>query len=250
MMKVVEVLAEKYGFNLEEAMSSLKSVKSVKKAKKVEVSDIFAEMTREGDGVVEVVVVKEKKPRTSAQLIAFEKMRVKRAEKLAEKELEKEKLKLEVGEEEVGAPKEVKEKKEKVVKEKKEKVVKAPKEKVVKAPKEKVVKEKKEKEVKEKKPRSEAQLAAFEKMKQAKADKKALKELEGKVEVVSEVVSEVEEEVSIVSVVKFIHEGVKYLKSSNNTLYNAETEEAVGMWDEITGKIIEMELTEEEEIDE
>ena len=29
MMKVVEVLAEKYGFNLEEAMSSLKSVKSV-----------------------------------------------------------------------------------------------------------------------------------------------------------------------------------------------------------------------------
>ena len=242
MMKVVEVLAEKYGFNLEEAMSSLKSVKSVKKAKKVEVSDIFAEMTREGDGVVEVVVVKEKKPRTSAQLIAFEKMRVKRAEKLAEKELEKEKLKLEVGEEEVGAPKEVKEKKEMVVKEKKEKVVKAPKE--------KVVKEKKEKEVKEKKPRSEAQLAAFEKMKQAKADKKALKELEGKVEVVSEVVSEVEEEVSIVSVVKFIHEGVKYLKSSNNNLNNAETEEAVGMWDEITGKIIEMELTEEEEIDE
>ena len=92
-MKVVEVLAEKYGFKLEEAMSSLKSVKSVKKAKKVEVSDIFAEMTREGDGVVEVVVVKEKKPRTSAQLIAFEKMRVKRAEKLAEKELEKEREK-------------------------------------------------------------------------------------------------------------------------------------------------------------
>ena len=78
-------------------------------------------------------------------------------------------------------------------------------------------------------------------MKQAKAEKKekALKEKENAVVVVEEV-----------SVKKFVHEGVEYLKSSNNTLYNPETEEAVGMWDENTGKMLEMELTEEEEIDE
>jgi hypothetical protein len=224
-MKVVSILAEKYGFNVEEAMASLKKVKSVKSVKKVEVSDIFEDLTRESgvdSGRVEcvdkVAVVKEKKPRTEAQLVAFEKMRLKRAEKLAEKLAEKEKE----GEGASTDPKDPKEPK-------------APKE--PKKPKE----PKEPKEEKEKKPRTEAQLAAFEKMKQAKAEKKekALKEKENAVVVVEEV-----------SVKKFVHEGVEYLKSSNNTLYNPETEEAVGMWDENTGKMLEMELTEEEEIDE
>jgi outer membrane biosynthesis protein TonB len=236
-MKVVSILAEKYGFNVEEAMASLKKVKSVKSVKKVEVSDIFEDLTRESgvdSGRVEcvdkVAVVKEKKPRTEAQLVAFEKMRLKRAEKLAEKLAEKEKE----GEGASTDPKDPKEPK--APKEpKKPKEPKAPKE--PKKPKE----PKEPKEEKEKKPRTEAQLAAFEKMKQAKAEKKekALKEKENAVVVVEEV-----------SVKKFVHEGVEYLKSSNNTLYNPETEEAVGMWDENTGKMLEMELTEEEEIDE
>ena len=55
-----------------------------------------------------------------------------------------------------------------------------------------------------------------------------------------------EEEEQEVSVVKFEHAGKTYLKSSENILYDPETQEPVGMWNEDTQSIDEVELTEEE----
>ena len=47
---------------------------------------------------------------------------------------------------------------------------------------------------------------------------------------------------------EFIHEGKKYLRSiSTQMLYDPETEEPVGQWDEETGSIIKLELESEEE---
>jgi hypothetical protein len=57
---------------------------------------------------------------------------------------------------------------------------------------------------------------------------------------------EVEEDEQEVSVVKFEHAGKTYLKSSENILYDPETQEPVGMWNEETQSIDEVELTEEE----
>ena len=70
-------------------------------------------------------------------------------------------------------------------------------------------------------------------------------------EVVAPVVEEVaapveEEEEQEVSVVKFEHAGKTYLKSSENILYDPETQDPVGMWNEETQSIDEVELTEEE----
>jgi hypothetical protein len=55
-----------------------------------------------------------------------------------------------------------------------------------------------------------------------------------------------EEEEQEVTVVKFTHEGKTYLKSSENILYDPETQDPVGMWNEETQSIDEVELTEEE----
>jgi hypothetical protein len=55
-----------------------------------------------------------------------------------------------------------------------------------------------------------------------------------------------EEEEQEVSVVKFEHAGKTYLKSSENILYDPETQDPVGMWNEETQSIDEVELTEEE----
>ena len=57
---------------------------------------------------------------------------------------------------------------------------------------------------------------------------------------------EEEEEVPEVSVVKFAHGGKTYLKSSENILYDPETQDPVGMWNEETQSIDEVELTEED----
>ena len=136
-------------------------------------------------------------------------------------------------------------------------------EKVVKEKKVKVVKEKKVKEDKEKKPRTEKQVAAFEKMKAKRAENlKAKKDLasvvstpsdpasdpeivqvEGEVEAVVEV-----EEEDEVSVSKFSHEGKEYLISSENTLYDPDSEEAVGRWNVETKTIEAIGELEEEEI--
>lgn len=139
---------------------------------------------------------------------------------------------------------------ENVVKEKKEKVVKEKKEKVVKEKKVKVVKEEKEK-----KPRTEKQVAAFEKMKAKRAENlKAKKDLasvvstpsDTQVEQVEAPVDEPEEDE--VSVRKFSHEGKEYLISSENTLYDPESQEAVGRWNgstiEAIGELEEEEIVE------
>jgi hypothetical protein len=234
-MRVISVLSGKYNFSAEEGLKLYEeSVKKVKKVKKVEVEDIFVEMSRiEGVENVDNVVVKEKKARTEKQEAAFEKMKAKRAEMLKEKK-------------ESGVVVE------KVIKEKKEKKV-------------KVIKEEKEK-----KPRTEKQQAAFDKMKAKRAENlKAKKDAasvvstpsDSQVETVSpavetvspavETVSEAVETVSQedeVSVRKFSHEGKEYLISNENTLYDPESEEAVGRWNADSRKIEAISELEEEEI--
>ena len=96
--------------------------------------------------------------------------------------------------------------------------------------------------------------------KQAKADKKVEKKVEKvekvekKVEVVvadseSDSDSDSDEEPEV-SVVVFEHGGKKYLRSSENVLYDEKTQDVVGMWNESTGKIEECELESEDEEEE
>jgi hypothetical protein len=60
---------------------------------------------------------------------------------------------------------------------------------------------------------------------------------------------EEEEEEEVVTVKKFEHNGVTYLRSSNNTLYNKDSD-PVGIWNELTQSIDLCELDEEEEEEE
>lgn len=211
------MLSGKYNFSAEEGLKLYEeSVKKVKKVKKVEVEDIFVEMSRIEGVVVDNVVVKEKKARTEKQEAAFDKMKAKRAEMLKEKK-------------ESGVVVE------KVIKEKKVKVI---------------------KEEKEKKPRTEKQQAAFDKMKAKRAENlKAKKDAasvvstpsDSQVEKVSEAVERVSQE-DEVRVRKFSHEGKEYLISNENTLYDPESEEAVGRWNADSRKIEAISELEEEEI--
>jgi colicin import membrane protein len=126
---------------------------------------------------------------------------------------------------------------------------------------------------KEKKPRTEAQIAAFEKMKakgEEKRKQKALEKEQGVVAPVTEPVAEVaapvtepvkaaktkktkevktvvEETKEEVKVKKFEVNGKKYLKSSENILYDAETQDVIGKWNEDKKEIIFEELEEEED---
>ena len=47
-------------------------------------------------------------------------------------------------------------------------------------------------------------------------------------------------------VVVWIHEGAKYLRSSENDLYDPDTQEHIGVWNEETQEIDEVEDDEEE----
>jgi hypothetical protein len=86
-MKIVETLASKYGFDKDEAMVLFTKEK---KEKKVKVMDLFEEMAREEGGVVEGVVVVEKKTKKAEKeekkLEKEAKKAAKEAEKLAKKE--------------------------------------------------------------------------------------------------------------------------------------------------------------------
>ena len=108
-------------------------------------------------------------------------------------------------------------------------------------------KEVKVKEVKEKKPRTEKQQAAFEKMKIARQEKlKEKKAAAASGGSSSGVVTEVEE----ITVKKMVYEGKEYLLSKDNTVYDEDTEEVVGKWDDKENKIVVAEELEEEQIDE
>ena len=79
--------------------------------------------------------------------------------------------------------------------------------------------------------------------KAAKSNKKTPK-LEKKVEV-EDTEDETEEEE--VQVTKFEFGGKKYLRSSKNVLYDAETQDEIGVWNEAKQEIEFAELEEEEE---
>jgi len=55
-----------------------------------------------------------------------------------------------------------------------------------------------------------------------------------------------EEEEEEITVKKFEHKGKTYLRSSNNVIYDAKTEEAIGSWNEAREEIEEYELEEDE----
>ena len=82
-------------------------------------------------------------------------------------------------------------------------------------------------------------------------NKKVENEAEKKVdeELVEEEVEE-EEDAATVTVKKFEHKGVQYLKSSENVIYDANTQDVVGKWNETTQDIDEVEEEEEEEEEE
>jgi hypothetical protein len=232
MNTVVEMLSSKYGFDVEEGKKYVEeNVKSVEKKgrpkkekKEVEVSgkvDIFTTLV--GDGTESSSENKEETP----------KKMTKKAEKEAKK-LEKEAAK---------AAKEA----EKKAKEDAKAAKKA---------------EKEAKAQKEKKPRTEAQIAAFEKMKAKGEEKRKQKALEKEQEkaqdpqqitepvaapVAAPVVAPVKEQKKEVKVKKFEVNGKKYLKSSENIVYDAETQDVIGKWNEEKKEIIFEELEEEDE---
>jgi len=47
--------------------------------------------------------------------------------------------------------------------------------------------------------------------------------------------------------VKFEHDGVTYLKDANGVVYDMETQDEVGVWDEAAQKIVPLADDEEEE---
>jgi hypothetical protein len=59
-----------------------------------------------------------------------------------------------------------------------------------------------------------------------------------------------EEEEEEVTVKKFEHKGVTYLRSSDNVMYDMNTEDAIGKWNEVTKSIDAYELEPEEEEEE
>jgi hypothetical protein len=206
--KIVQMLAEKYNFDVAEATTYVSSVKTVekkgrpKKEKVLEVdsnSDLFKKLVEESSvDSVEPSKDEVKKPMT------------KKAEKEAKKQAKSDA---------------------KVQKEQ---------EKTAKAEAKLLKKQQKEaKALKEKKPRTDAQIAAFEKMKAAGEEKRKLKsEQSGSA---PEAPSDAEK---AVSVKRFEFNGKKYLKSSDGVLYDAESQEIVGKFNE-GAQSIDFELEEE-----
>ena len=85
-----------------------------------------------------------------------------------------------------------------------------------------------------------------------KAVKKAVKKpVEKAVEKTGELMEEepVDDDTPTDTVSEFTHDGKKYYRSTGtNLLYDIESEEPVGQWDELTGKILKLDLyTEDEE---
>jgi hypothetical protein len=92
-----------------------------------------------------------------------------------------------------------------------------------------------------------AEKLAQEKAAKTKASKNTKKTEEPKKAEVSEEVTEEETEEEEVKVTKFEFCGKKYLKSSKNVLYDAETQDEIGVWNEAKQEIEFAELEEEEE---
>jgi hypothetical protein len=90
--------------------------------------------------------------------------------------------------------------------------------------------------------------AALEAKKAEKSEKKTKKPEKKTVEKKAEVSdSESDDEEDEVTVTKFEFGGKKYLKSSTNVLYDAETQDEIGVWNEAKQEIEFAELEEEEE---
>jgi hypothetical protein len=87
---------------------------------------------------------------------------------------------------------------------------------------------------KEEKPKKEK---ASKKKAQAQQEKEQVKPAEPVADLESESEEEEEAEEPVVTVKKFEHEGVTFLKSSDGVLYDAESQEVVGKWNDATKSI-------------
>lgn len=181
--------------------------------KKEEVKDLFAELVEETieKEVVEKELVEEKKVDFVEEVLKKEEKKVKKSEeKKAQEKAEKE------------AKKEA---------EKEEK-------------KAKLLAEKAEKKAQEKAAKEAEKKAAKEAAKEAEKKNKKAEESQTKVEV-----EEVEERKKV-TVTRFEFEGKKYLKSSENILYDADTKEEKGIWCEETKSIKALPEDDDEEEEE
>ena len=207
----------------------VKEEKKVKKEKEEKV-DLFAELASESSVEVEekvdvdvvVDVVEKKKNTKKSKKVEF----VEDAEAVDKKDAEEDK------EEEAKKAADKKDAEEKAKKEAKEKAKKEAKEKAKKDAEEKAKKEADKKEAEEKAKKEAEEQAKKDAEEQAKKDAEKKK----------------------VSVTRFEFEGKKYLKSSENILYDADTKEEMGIWCEETKSIKELpdddDEEEEEEYDE
>ena len=81
-------------------------------------------------------------------------------------------------------------------------------------------------------------------------EKAVKKPVEKPVEETGELMEEepVDDDTPTDTVSEFTHEGKKYYRSmGTNLLYDIETEDPVGQWDELTGKILKLDLYTEDE---
>ena len=214
---------------VKEVVKEEKKVKKVKKEKEEKV-DLFAELASESSVEVEekvdvdvvVDVVEKKKNTKKSKKVEF----VEDAEAVDKKDAEEDK------EEEAKKAADKKDAEEKAKKEAKEKAKKEAKEKAKKDAEEKAKKEADKKEAEEKAKKEAEEQAKKDAEEQAKKDAEKKK----------------------VSVTRFEFEGKKYLKSSENILYDADTKEEMGIWCEETKSIKELpdddDEEEEEEYDE
>jgi hypothetical protein len=187
-----------------------------------------------------------------------EEMAKQEAEKLAKKEAEKaEKLAKKEAEKAEKLAKQEADKAEKLAKQEAEKAEKLAKQEADKA--EKLAKlAKKEAEKAEKLAKQEAEkaekLAKLAKKEAEKAEKlaekKAKSEKKEKKEEKKEEVKETEEQEEEVSVIKFEFGGKTYLKSSTNVLYDFESQDEIGVWNEMKQEIEFAEDNEEVELEE
>jgi len=209
----------------------------------VEEDDADDESVEDLDGIQEVEVQKvevqkvevQEEPKKPAKKAAAKKPKMTKEEREAAKEAEK-LAKQQAKEAEKLAKQQAKEA-EKLAKQQEKEAEKLAKQQA----KEAAAAEKKEK----------AKAAAAEKKEKAKAaaaEKKAepVKPVEAPVVEEAELqADELDEEA--VEVVKFEHEGIIYLRDENNVLYDMESQDEVGTWDEAAGKIVPLADDEEEE---
>jgi len=224
---------------------SKKSIK--KKVKAVASAWVHSEKTRELSAEKAEIEGQEQEAKEAKEHAAKEAKAAKKAKELAAKEAKAEKEAKELAAKEAKAEKEAKEKALKDAKEQAAKLVKEAKEAKEQAA--KLLKEAKEAKTSTKKTKSVAEVVPIVKEEKSVVESEEL-ESESDSDSGSESEEEEEEEETEIDVSKFEHKGVTYLRSSENILYDATTQEVVGKWNEETETIEEYDASSDDEEEE